>query len=355
MQQINQLKYLNAINILISAQIGLLQKIFDYFAGNFEKAWHSPQFRKFLPKDSPPQKSVDPEKEFEKLEKNGIEIITIEERDYPEILKKIFDPPFLLYVKGSKKILKNECFAVVGTRTLTEYGRRVTPVIAGDLAKAGFTIVSGLAMGIDGLAHKAVVEKEAPTIAVLGGGISKQTIVYENQKLAADIIKKSGAIISEYPLTTHGNKYSFPQRNRIISGLSKGVLVVEADEKSGSLITARCALEQGRDVFAVPGPIFSSKSKGPHGLIQTGAKLVTCAEDILTEYNIQYSLPKLKLNPKNDLEKAVLEIIGDKVAGLDEIIRASKKPAGEVVSCLMDMELEDKVKNLGNNRFSLSS
>ncbi|MBI2057545.1 MAG: DNA-protecting protein DprA [Candidatus Yanofskybacteria bacterium] len=188
----------------------------------------------------------------------------------------------------------------------------------------------------------------------MGGGINEQSVVYENKKLAVEIIKKGGAIISEYPLTAHGNKYSFPQRNRIISGLSKGVLVIEADEKSGSLITAKSALDQGRDVFAVPGPIFSSKSRGPNSLIQTGAKLVTCAEDILTEYSIQYNLTKLQLEPKSEIEKNILEIMGESVMGLDEIIRVSKKPAGEVVSCLMDMELEDKVKNLGNNRFSLN-
>ncbi|MBI2677041.1 MAG: DNA-protecting protein DprA [Candidatus Yanofskybacteria bacterium] len=350
-----QLKYINALNILVSAQTGSLKKISDYFHGNFEHAWHSPVLKSFLPKDAPDKSKIDPEKEFQKLERDSIYLVTLKDKIYPKLLKNIFDPPFLLYIKGDGKILNNNCFAIVGTRALTDYGKRVTPVIAGKIAENGLTIVSGLAMGIDGLAHRAAVERNALTIAVLGGGINGQSIVYENKKLAVEIIKKGGAIISEYPLTAHGNKYSFPQRNRIISGLSKGVLVIEADEKSGSLITAKSALDQGRDVFAVPGPIFSSKSRGPNYLIQNGAKLVTCADDILTEYDIQHSLTKLQLKPKNEAEKNILEIIGEKTMGLDDIIRASKRPAGEIVSCLMDMELEDKIKNLGNNRFSLSS
>ncbi len=351
MQQINQLKYLNAINILVSAQVGALQKISDSFRGNFEHAWHSPTLKNFLPKDAPDKSKIDPEKEFEKLEKDSIYIITLKDKAYPKLLKNIFDPPFLLYVKGNSNILKNNCFAIVGTRTLTDYGKRVTPVIAGVVAEAGLTIVSGLAMGIDGLAHRAAVERNAPTIAVLGGGVSLQSIVYENKKLSDEIIKKGGAIISEYPLTVHGNKYSFPQRNRIISGLSRGVLVIEADEKSGSLITAKSALEQNRDVFAVPGPIFSSKSRGPNSLIQSGAKLVTCGEDILTEYNISGTLAKPLVLPKSELEKNILAIITEKEIELDKIIRETKKPASEVISCLMDMELENKIRNLGNNKF----
>lgn len=355
MQQINQLKYLNAINILVSAQIGALQQISDSFNGNFEHAWHSPVLKKFLPKDAPDKSKINPEKEFQKLEKDSIYIVTLNDKAYPKPLKNIFDPPFLMYIKGNGKILNNKCFAIVGTRTLTDYGKRVTPVIAEAVAQAGLTIVSGLAMGIDGLAHRAAVEKNSPTIAVLGGGISPQSIVYENKKLSDEIIKKGGAIISEYPLITHGSKISFPQRNRIISGLSKGVLVIEADEKSGSLITAKCALEQNRDVFAVPGPIFSSKSRGPNRLIQAGAKLVTSAEDILTEYDINGTLAKPLILPKNELEKNILEILSEKVIELDKLIRETRKPASEVISCLMDMELENKVRNLGNNKFTLST
>lgn len=349
----SRLKYLNALNILVNAQIGSLKKISELFNGNFEHAWHSAKLKSLLPADAPSVKSVDPEKEFEKTARANLELIAITDPLYPRALKHISDPPFLLYIKGDKKVLKNKCFAVVGTRALTDYGKRIAPAISGQLVDAGFTIVSGLAMGIDGLAHRAAVERNSPTIAVLGGGINDQTIVYENRKLAQDIVKTGGAIISEYPVSLHGSKISFPLRNRIISGLSKGVLVIEADEKSGALITAKSALDQNRDVFAVPGSIFSSKSKGTNNLIKAGAKPVLTIEDILTEYDLQGNLLNLGPKPSNELEKTILELIGEGVASLDELIRTCSKQPAQVISCLMDMELENKVKNLGNNRFAL--
>ena len=355
-----QLDYLNALNILVTAEPGVLQTIYDHFEGNLEKAWHSSQLTKFLPAEkvglspeSLDRKKIDPEKEYRRLEKADINVVTIQDQLYPLSLKNIAQPPFLLYAKGNSSLLNTLCFAVVGTRRPTDYGRRATPLIAEGVAKAGFTIVSGLAMGIDGLAHRAALKSNTPTIAVLGGGINDDSIVHENRVVAKEIIKKGGAIISEYGLDVHGNKYSFPQRNRIISGLSKGVLVVEADEKSGSLITAHCALDQNRDVFAVPGSVFSPRSQGPNNLLKQGAKPVTCAEDILTEYDIQYSLFKPALVPANDLEKKIMESIGHETVTLDQIIRSTDQPTREVVSCLMNMELENKVKNLGNNRFCL--
>lgn len=346
------LKYLNAINILASAGIGILQKVADAFHGNFEVAWHSPRLKSFLPADAPDRKLIDPEKEWEKLDKQNIGLIPISDPVYPEPLKHIADPPYLIYVRGQKSILKNDCFAVVGTRGLTEYGKRAVTLIVEPLAQAGLTIVSGLAMGIDGLAHQAAVKMNAPTVAVLGGELSEYSIVSQNRKLAKEILQKKGAIISEYPLGTHGNQFSFPQRNRIISGLSKGVLIIEADERSGSLITAKCALDQNRDVFAVPGSIFSSKSKGPNRLIANGAKAVTDAFAILTEYNLDSKVRQPALILANKMEEDIFNIIGKGSLGLDEIIRASQKPAPEVISCLMNMELENKIINLGNNKFS---
>ncbi len=348
-----QLPYIHALNILVSAELEALKKIYNHFEGNLEKAWHSSQLRKFLPAAGNTDKSkLNPEKEFARLQKEDIQIITIQDPDYPLPLKNIAQPPFLLYVKGDPKVLNNLCFGIVGTRRPTDYGRRATPFIAEGVAKAGFTIVSGLAMGIDGLAHRAAIKWETPTIAVLGGGINDYSIVQENRDIVKKIIS-NGAIISEYAPNVHGNAYSFPQRNRIISGLSKGVLVVEADEKSGSLITAKCALDQNRDVFAVPGSVFSPRSHGPNNLLKMGAKPVTAAEDILTEYKIQYNLFKPALVPANELEKKIIESIGGETATLDQIIRFTEKPTREVVSCLMNMELENKVKNLGNNKFCL--
>ena len=347
------LKYLNAINILGSAKIGMLQKIADAFQGNFEHAWHSNNLSSFLPSGIFNKNQIHLEEEWQKLAKNKIEMVTILDPAYPELLKQIHDPPFLLYLKGNKNALKENCFAVVGTRTLTEYGKRVTPFIVEPLAQAGLTIVSGLAMGIDSLAHQAAIKMNAPTVAVLGGELSDSSIVLQNRKIAKEILQKNGAIITEYPLGTNGNQFSFPQRNRIISGLSKGVLVIEADEKSGSLITAQSALDQNRDVFAVPGSIFSSKSKGPNQLIAAGAKVVLDHYAILTEYNIDSIVRQLSLLPSNDLEKKIFAMMGSNCLSLDEIIRISSKNASEVISCLMNMELENKIINMGNNKFAL--
>ncbi len=350
-----QLSYLNALNILASPEPGALQKISDHFHGHFERAWHSSALKKFLPANHPPLSTINPAKEYARLQKADLQIITVNDPAYPSLLKNIAQPPLLLYLRGKLETLNNLCFAVVGTRRPTEYGRRAVPFITDKLVKAGFTIVSGLAMGIDGLAHQSAVNNNSPTVAVLGGGINSYSIVQEHQILAKEIIKKGGAIISEYPLDAHGSKTSFPQRNRIISGLSKGVLVVEADEKSGSLITAQWALDQNRDVFAVPGSIFSPRSQGPHNLLKQGAKLVNSADDILTEYNIQYSLFNPSALPVNALERKIMESIGHETVSLDKIIRQTAAPTREVVSCLMGMELENKVKNLGNNRFCLLS
>ena len=209
---LTQLKYLNALNLLISAKINALQKIAAAFNGNFERAWHASGLKAFLPSDAPGKTSVDPEKEWQKLQKENIEIVTHFDPAFPELLRHITDPPFLLYVKGNKKALEGNCFAVVGTRALTEYGRRVVPLIVEPLAKAGLTIVSGLAMGIDGLAHQAAVKMDKPTIAVLGAGLSNDAIVLQNRKLAKEILQKNGAIITEYPLGVSGSLYSFLSR-----------------------------------------------------------------------------------------------------------------------------------------------
>lgn len=213
-----------------------------------------------------------------------IEEISIESEEYPEQLREIYDAPLKLYVLGNKEILKQSGIAIVGSRNATEYGKKVALQFSKDLSRKGINIISGLALGIDTSAHLGTLNSNSigKTIAVLGGGLDE---IYpkQNVELAKQIIKNGGCIISEYPLETKPEKLHFPQRNRIISGLSKGVLIVEASEKSGSLITADFALEQGRDVFAVPGNISSSTSFGTNNLIKQGAKLVTSYEDILIE------------------------------------------------------------------------
>lgn len=223
------------------------------------------------------------EKELKLIEKEKIKIIDIFDKDYPVLLKEIFSPPLVIYVKGNTRVLNNNnLFAIVGSRIPTAYGISMADKFAGELASLGLGIVSGLAKGIDTAAHKSAV-KNGYTIAVLGSGL--QNIYPKENTRLAEMISEKGAVISEFPLRTSPAKENFPRRNRIISGLCRGILVAEAAERSGALITARLACEQNREVFALPGKANSSVSKGTHLLIKEGAKLVDSIQDILEELN----------------------------------------------------------------------
>ena len=214
-----------------------------------------------------------------------IEEIKIESKLYPEQLRSIYNPPKKLYFLGKhKELLKQNGIAIVGSRKATEYGKKVAMKLSKELSKYGINIISGLALGIDTYAHLGTLQRECigRTIAVLGSGLD-QIYPKQNIELAKQILKQGGCIISEYPLGTKLEKQNFPERNRIISGLSKGVIIVEAGEKSGALITADCALEQGREVFAVPGNIFSAISVGSNNLIKQGAKMVTDYMEVIEE------------------------------------------------------------------------
>ena len=217
------------------------------------------------------------------MEKNNIDIISIEDKEYPELLKKIYNPPICLYIRGNKSILNMKNIAIIGCRDATLYGKKVARNFAYNLSRDDFNIVSGLAKGIDCCAHLGAIEANGPTVAVLGNGVD---IVYpeENKIVNENILRCGGCVISEYPLGTKPEKLNFPARNRIISGMSKGVLVVEAKEKSGTMITVDFALEQGRDVFAVPGNIDNKNSFGTNEIIKQGAKLVTNWKEIADEY-----------------------------------------------------------------------
>ena len=213
------------------------------------------------------------------MQKNNIDILNIRDKQYPKMLKEIYDPPISLYIIGNKKILNNVSIAIVGCREATEYGKKSAKYFAYNLSKNGINIVSGLAKGIDSYSHIGTLQNEGKTIAVIGNGLD---MIYpsENIWIAKKIIKTGGAIISEYPLGTKPEKMNFPARNRIISGMSKGIIVVEAKEKSGTLITVDFALEQGRDVYVVPGNINSINSIGTNELIKQGAKMVTTYDEI---------------------------------------------------------------------------
>ena len=222
-------------------------------------------------------------KHLEYMQKNNIDIISIFDKEYPEILKQIYDFPISLYIKGNKEILNNNSIAIVGCRQASDYGKRVAKYFAYNLAKEGINIVSGLAVGIDSYSHIGAVCANGKTVAVLGNGLDRVYPI-ENEYLHNKIIETGGAIISEYPLGTKPEKMNFPARNRIISGLSKSVIVIEAKEKSGTLITVDFALEQGRDIFVVPGNIDTINSVGTNELIKQGASIATTYKDILESY-----------------------------------------------------------------------
>jgi len=283
-----------------------------------------------------------------------IQKITIEDKNYPEQLKKIKKAPKTFYFKG--KIKSNELyFAIVGTRKFSPYGKQVTLEMAGDLAEAGLIIVSGLAPGIDTFAHTAVVEQGKRTIAVLGTGLDEESIYpRENIKLARKIVELGGCLISEYPPGTPGTQFTFPERNRIISGLSLGTLVVEAKEKSGALITANYAFSQKRKLFAVPGSIYALNSRGSHILIKRGAKLVDNANDILQELNLPAHIAGSDTAGLQTLEEnLILNILKEEALELDKIIEKTKLSAATVASTLTVLEMKGKIRNLGGNIYAL--
>lgn len=286
-----------------------------------------------------------------------IKTLSINEENYPKRLKEIAEAPKKLYYQGELKPDESS-FAMVGTRRASAYGKQVALSIAGDLASAGLTIVSGLAPGIDTFCHQAVLENKGRTIAVLGTGIDERSFYpKENLKLARKILASGGCLISEYPPGTPGSKFTFPQRNRIISGLCLGVLVIEAKQKSGALITANYGFSQKRKVFAVPGSIYSLNSKGCHYLIKRGAKLVESANDILKELNLpqfQCLIPGIKhLVGENPEENLVLEVLKQGPLDIDKIIEKTGLSASLTASTLTVLEVDNKVRKLGGNTYAL--
>jgi DNA processing protein len=299
---------------------------------------------------------IDPEAELKKAGECGARIVTFHDPEYPATLKEIHDPPMILYMKGAC-IPKNKSFiAVVGSRNATHYGLKVAEEFGQGLARRGLGIVSGMALGIDAESHWGCISAKGFTVAVLGNGID---VVYPsgNRKLY-DKICESGTIVSEFPIGTSPSPPNFPQRNRIISGLARGVLVVEATKNSGSLITASIALEQGKDVFAVPGSIESYKSRGCHFLIKNGAMLVENADDIMESLGMNYpGVPKgdtmiKRIMPEmSEMEKTIFEIIGDYPMHIDEIQQKSNLVSGELSGTLTKLELKGMIKQLPGKLF----
>jgi DNA processing protein len=294
--------------------------------------------------------------EMRKIEEAGISLITIKDKNYPKMLKEIYNPPFLLYIRGELKPEDEYAFAVVGARRCSDYGRQVTKELTMGLAQNNITVVSGLAAGIDGIAHQTTLEVPgARTIAVLGSGIDEPSIYpAENRALAKKIIEGRGALVSEYGIGTPPLKQNFPSRNRIISGLSLGVLVVEATETSGSLITGQLALEQGRDVFAVPGSIYNKNAAGPNALIKKGAKLVERIEDILEELHLRNVVEKIEaaeIIPENEYEEKVLKCLELENRHIDEIARETGIAISDLNAILTTMEMKGMVRNMGGGNY----
>jgi DNA processing protein len=310
------------------------------------------------------REQIDLDAELKRIEKDGVRAVTRDDTDYPKNLCEIYDPPLVLYVKGALRENERMAIGIVGSRRTTLYGQEMARKLAFQLARLGVAVVSGLARGIDTCAHTGALQAKGRTVAVIGCGID---VMYpaENKKLANEIVEKGGAVVTEFPFGVKPDKQNFPMRNRIISGWSLGVVVVEANLKSGALITAKQAMEQGREVFAVPGRADSILSRGTNKLIKDGAKLTEDVEDVLSEF--EYLLPRkdeedrdgaaeaegikpaLKLN---EMEEKVMEHIGNEEVAIDDIIRDSGLTSAAVSATLLALEMKRLVKQLPGKQYA---
>ncbi len=339
-----------------------LRALLDYF-GDIESAWHAPAGalrragldRRSLENLLTTRSTLSLDDEIARIERAGVQVLTWESPDYPRNLLQIYDPPPVLYVRGELTPEDEWAVAVVGTRRASAYGREAARRLSEDLARNRVTVVSGLARGIDAVAHRAALEAGGRTIAVLGSGVD---VIYppEHRRLAQSIAE-NGAILSEYPLGTRPEGGNFPPRNRIISGLSKGVIIVEAGVRSGALITADFAAEQGRDVFAVPGSIFQRGSVGTNRLIQEGAHPVLSASDVLEALNLEQIAEQAEMRavvPSDPAEERLMAHLGADPVHVDDLAQAAGLPISVVSSTLALMELKGMVRQVGGMNYVLA-
>lgn len=330
------------------------QQIFTHFRFN-EKT--KARFENILNTYNPNQIEV-------ALSKANISTLLISDNEYPESLKEISDPPILLFFQGNINCLKDPKLAVIGARNASSYGYKVAEYLVHELSNY-FCIVSGLAKGIDTQAHETTLKNNGKTIAVFGCGLDI-VYPYENKELCKKIIASNGLILSEFPPTTPPATHRFPIRNRIVSGLCQGVLICEASEKSGSLITANSALDQNRDVFAVPGAIFNEHSTGTNKLIQSGAKLVTSPTDILEEYekNLNFVVKQKPSNPIDKIEKTemlnlspieekIIESLKQTPQSIDDLINSTALPIHQLLQEITLLELKGLIKQDPGKRYSV--
>ena len=362
---LDELAYWIAFNRVSGIGPVSFKSLLNYFQDDLAAAWQADS--KELAQAGLTQKAIEnviklrststPQQELEKLERLRIRVITWKDKSYPSLLREIDDAPPVLYTYGKLTEADQFALAVVGTRNSTTYGRQVTERIVTELAKGQVTIVSGLALGIDTIAHTTALDVGGRTIAVLACGLD---IIYPptNRGLARRIVESGqGALITEYPLGIQPEGGNFPARNRIISGLSLGVLVAEAPPKSGALITASFALKHGREVFGIPGSILSSRSAGVNKLIQDGARPVMDVRDILEALNLFLIPQQVEMQavlPDNDEESKLLKLISHEPCHVDELIRESELPTTTVTSTLMMMELKGMIRQVGGMQYVLA-
>jgi DNA processing protein len=337
-----------------------LQRLLKYFP-DLQAAWQAP-FNELI-KAGLEQKAaeqiiiqrpkINPKQELEKIQEKNIKIVTIFDKQYPKLLKEIYAPPPLLYYLGDFDINQDFLLAVVGTRKMSAYGEQITQQLVSELTRCGLNIVSGLALGIDACAHQAALANRGKTTAVLGSGLD-QIYPATNRRLSQKIIENHGLIISEFPLGTIPFKSNFPQRNRIISGLSLGTLIIEAGIKSGALITAKYALEQNREVFAVPGNINHTLAAGPNQLIKMGAKMVTQASDILETLNLEQAQifqTTQKIIPATETEKTLFKFLSDEPLHVDKLANLARLNISVTNATWTIMEMKGLIKNLGQQNY----
>jgi len=294
--------------------------------------------------------------EIKEAKRLGIRIVTLLDSDYPRLLREIENPPLVLYMRGEEEIDTTRTLAIVGTRRTSGYGRGMAKRLAHDLGALGLIVVSGLAIGIDAAAHRGALDAKGRTVAVLGSGFL-HPYPASNKRLL-DEIGRSGAVVSEYPLDTHPAKWTFPQRNRIIAGLSRGVIVVEAPQRSGALITARLALEEGREVFAVPGNVTSTGSAGTNRLIKDGATLVESVEDVLFEFPDLNRLiapserkSEAVLKTLTDEQRRVYDLVGLEPLHIDDIISRGVLSPTDAAHILLLLQMENLIQEVDGRRY----
>jgi DNA processing protein len=348
-----------AFNLVKGIGAVRLQALLDYF-GSLEQAWHASPFdlvgaglsAKLAEKVCEARAKIDPAQIFAQAEAQGIQILTWEDAAYPAHLKEVDQPPPVLYLRGNITAEDHWAVAIVGTRAVTAYGRQVTEELTTTLVQNGVTIVSGLARGVDAVAHSAALKAGGRTLAVLGSGVDR--IYPPEHKALAEKITQQGCVISDYAPGTPPDSSNFPPRNRIISGLSMAVIVVEAGETSGALITAGFAAEQGREVFAVPGNIYAPQSKGPNRLIFNGARPLLSAHDVLETLDLTRNVERRevrKVLPSDSTEAQLFNLLGPEPRHVDDLRAQSGLPIEKVSAALTMMELKGMVRQVGGMNY----